>query len=60
MYEVISEMGTPGTNSYVVRNTENGKKLQRHRFYDDAIAHLKRLESARIRRIRDRNVKQFA
>ena len=57
MYEINETINDVGRRGFVVRNTETGKDLGTYRFYDDALAHTKRLEQARIRRLRDANVK---
>ena len=59
MYEII-ETTTAAGRSFSVRNESTGKIVRTHRFYDDALAHLRRLENARIRRLRDSNVAALA
>lgn len=59
MYEILLTEDAFG-RAWIVRNSKTGVYLKVHRFYDDAMAHLRRLEQARMRRLRDRNVRQFA
>lgn len=57
MFEIIEHTNDVGRRGFIVRNNDNGKDLGTYRFYDDALAHLKRLEQARMRRLRAANVK---
>ena len=59
MFEVIERINDVNRRVFVLINTESGRELGSYRFSDDAIAHMRRLESARIRRLRDANVKKY-
>ena len=59
MFEVIESINDVGRRVFIVRNTERNKDLGTFRFYDDAIAKLRALEGARMRRLRAANLRKY-
>lgn len=57
MFEVIETINDIGRRVFVVRNHDTGRDLGSFRFHDDAINHMRKLENARMRRLRDKNVR---
>jgi hypothetical protein len=50
MYEIIDN-STAERREFIVRNTDTGRNIRAHRFYDDALAHLRRLINSRVSRL---------
>jgi hypothetical protein len=57
MYDLIETTNETGRSFSVVNS--KGKVLRVHRYYEDAVAHLRRLHNARIRQYRDNAVRAF-
>jgi hypothetical protein len=50
MYEIVDN-STAERREFIVRNTDTGRDIRAHRFYDDALAHLRRLINSRVSRL---------
>jgi hypothetical protein len=55
MYDLIETSNESGRSFSVVNS--KGRVLRTHRYYEDALAHLRRLHNARIRQYRDNAVR---
>lgn len=58
MYE-IKEQSKGTERGYVIVNEETGREVGSFRFYEDALAKLRRLYSARVSRLRKSNARRF-
>lgn len=59
MYDII-DASTAERRQFLVRNLDTGRDLRAHRFYEDALAHKRRLVNARVARLKASNARHAA